>query len=194
MRTSTAPTRAPLPYLVVFTALGVLSGGRPYAEVKAVTSAELSRAIQIATASRQKAGHLLPGSRVLSAGGKAWQREVKRQHAPERVAENEREWERMVELTHRKVRKAKANAGPRYDVRVAWSEASGGWVFAVRRGGRVELRGFLLGPRIGASAATLARAFRKATAEFAWAPGADVQFAVDAVSAAAKKRAAPKAR
>lgn len=184
----TSPDRQPLPYLVVLTALGVILAGRPHGEVDALTPAELSRAIQIATAARQKSGHLLPGSRTLSAGGKVWQRQTKRERTAERVAEDEREWERLVALTHRKRRKAKANAAPRYDVRVAWSEPLGCWTYAVRSKGRVDLRGFL-GSRMNASAATLLRAFREAVGSVAWLRDADVQFAVDHIGEAATKRA-----
>lgn len=107
-----ASTRQPLPLPVVYTAVGILSGGRPHGERKTLTPAELSRAVQVATARRQEQGHLVPGTRRLTAAGIAWERST-RAAKPQLVQAAQAEFERLVTLTHASQPKEPRTAMPR---------------------------------------------------------------------------------
>lgn len=110
--TRSSPARdGSLPFSVIYTAVGVLLKGKPYGTVKRMSKESLSRAIQIATASRQKQGHLAIGTRTVTAAGRRWERDL-RESDPLKVRAVEFEFERLVGLTKKKP----AKSGPRASV------------------------------------------------------------------------------
>jgi len=98
-RASNPPGEGRLPFLVAYSAAGILRKGRPAGTIARVSKNALSSAIQVATKSRQKLGHLEPGTRKLTALGRKAEAKL-RAEQPEKVAAAEKEFERLVELTH----------------------------------------------------------------------------------------------
>lgn len=168
MPTSKPTARTPLPYALLYSALGIVLHGRPHGTVQELTPGDLSRAIAIATANRQRAGHILPGSRTLSPAGLAWQRAKKRERTAPRVAEDVAEWERLVALSHAPAPKRPAKApvpkGPEvYALRVMWSAEHRQWRFTLKHHRTLVASGGLLGVRRNSSALALLSAATRAT-------------------------------
>lgn len=64
--------RGELPFPVIYSAVGILTKGKEYGRVTRLKAGQLSRAIAIATAQRQKSGHVRAGSRELTRRGRDW--------------------------------------------------------------------------------------------------------------------------
>lgn len=101
------PARVALPFPIMHTALGVVLQGREHGTIKRLAAGDMSRAIAIATAQRQRAGHIVTGTRTLTPEGRVWQRAKKRALTAPVVAGEVAEWERIVALTRKKAKKAK---------------------------------------------------------------------------------------
>jgi hypothetical protein len=87
------------------TALGVVLQGREHGAIKRLAASDMSRAIAIATAQRQRAGHIVTGTRTLTPDGRVWQRAKKRALTAPVVAGEVVEWERLVALTRKKAKR-----------------------------------------------------------------------------------------
>lgn len=107
--------REPLPFPVIYTAVGILIDGKDYGQVRRVTKAQMSRAIQIATKARQREKLIRSGTRDLTAAGRRWVAD-KEAREPLTVAAVRDEFERLVDLTHGRRQppgKAQARGGGR---------------------------------------------------------------------------------
>jgi hypothetical protein len=184
MPTSKPTARTPLPYAILYSALGIVLDGRLHGAVKAVAPADLSRAIAIATANRQRAGHVLPGSRTLSPAGLAWQRAKKRERTAPRVAEDVAEWARLVALSHvpapKRPAKAPVPKAPEvYALRVMWSAAPRQWRYTLKHQRALVASGGLSGVRRNSSALALLTAATLATTGVRLPKAALVRFTLD---------------
>lgn len=105
---SSGARRTGLPFPIAYSVVGILTKGREYGEVKRLSKASLSGAIQIATASRQKLGHIERGSHRVTEAGERWMVRLD----PEKAAAASEEFERLVSLT----KGPPAKRGPRASV------------------------------------------------------------------------------
>ncbi len=174
---------APLPFPVVHTALAVVLKGRAHGAVRALTPAELSKAIQIATAARQREGVLLTGTRHLSPQGASWQRAKKRELGAAAVAAEAAEWERLVALTHKpqvtpEAREMLKRGAPAYTIHVGWGDGIDRPI-TLRHERKVVLRGWVMGLRRNASDDTVLAACAEATREFKFKRGSVIRYAID---------------